>query len=46
MAVGDLQKKNDITDKKDSVHKKKSIGGDKSRQKSPATGRKAKKIGM
>jgi len=48
VAVADAEKNNDITaDKKDLIiHRKKSIGTDKSHHRSAAAGRKTKKIGM
>ena len=45
VAVANLQKNNDIKGTKDSIHRKKSIGGLKSRQKSAVAGHKVKKIG-
>ena len=47
VALGDVHKNNDVSDKKNSIHRKKKSGdGDKSRHKSTAAGRKTKKIGM
>jgi len=46
MAAGDAHKSNGINNRKDSVHMKKSVDGDKSHRKSAAAGHKVRKIGM
>jgi len=46
VAAVDVHKNNDITDKKDSVHRKKSTDGDKSHHKSAVAGHRTKKIGI